>query len=86
MAMAVDNALPIKSTTGPMWLNHEHLEIMASKMKPLEIQTFIQGENSEVDALIKKYSLSELDKVFNSIFDGELHSYFFEEGFTAHGP
>lgn len=83
IAMAVDNALPIKSTLGPMWLNLEHLEIMASRMKAIEIQTFIQGECSEVDALVKKYSLGELDKVFNSIFDGELHDYFFEAGYVG---
>ena len=83
LVMAADDAFPtpckLISTTGPMWIHLERLETMVSRLKPIQVQTFVKGSESEIEALIEKYNLGELDKVLNSIFDGELHDYFFEE-------
>lgn len=49
------------------------LEQQATNLPESERITFVDGEETEVDALTKKYGLTELNSFLNEVFDGYLH-------------
>ncbi|MDH5394416.1 MAG: hypothetical protein OEY11_14625 [Gammaproteobacteria bacterium] len=77
--MAHDNNIPLKPVDSwPMFINYKLMQEQASSFTQDELETFVTGELSEIQALTKKNKCDMLSIVLNEIFDGTLHDFFCE--------
>jgi len=76
--LAHDNNMPLKKQDEwPDFINYELLEKQASSFTKDELNTFVAGEISEMNALAKKNNCEMLHMFLNEAFDGSLSGYFF---------
>lgn len=76
--LAHDNNMPLKKQEEwPDFINYELLQKQASSFTKEELNIFVAGEVSEMNALAKKYKSEMLHMFLNEVFDGSLSGYFF---------
>ena len=76
--LAHDNNMPLKKQDEwPDFINYELLQKQAASFTNEELNVFVAGEVSEMNALAKKNKCEMLHIFLNEAFDGSLSEYFF---------
>lgn len=79
--IAMDNGTdvvkyPDWATVGKSW-DLQKMEKSLHYVSQDELEILAAGEDTEVKALVEKYSLQKVDEFLNEVFDGSLSSTFF---------
>jgi len=72
-----NNMLLKKQDEWPDFINYELLEKQAASFTNEELNSFVAGEISEMNALAKTKDCEMLHMFLNEAFDGSLSGYFF---------
>lgn len=76
--LAHDNNMPLKKQDEwPDFINYELLQKQAASFTKEELNIFVAGELSEMNALAKNNKCETLHLFLNEVFDGSLSGFFF---------